>query len=121
MIIRRLTKELFQMNFLKFLNLTDNISLNNFHTSVPQNLDGIYKAKVHQKQPQASKQPFASKNMQRTSLRNRSLKDHAPISRVSYPKLKPLYFIRDCHQISLLMLSEFNPLTPGGNKKVTHT
>ena len=53
MIIRRLTKELFQMNFLKFLNLTDNISLNNFHTSVPQNLDGIYKAKVHQKQPQS--------------------------------------------------------------------
>ena len=105
------------MNFLKFLNLTDNISLNNFHTSVPQNLDGIYKAKVHR----SNHNPFASKNMQRTSLRNRSLKDHAPISRVSYPKLKPLYFIRDCHQISLLMLSEFNPLTPGGNKKVTHT
>ena len=41
------------MNFLKFLDLTDNISLNNFHTSVPQNLDGIYKVNVHKKQPQS--------------------------------------------------------------------
>ena len=120
MIIRRLTKELFQMNCLNFLNLTDNIALNDFHTSVPQSLKKVVSIK-RRKYIRSNHNPFANKNIHWTSLRNRSLKDHAPISRVSYPKLKPLYFIRDCHQISLLMLSEFNPLMPGGNKKVTHT
>ena len=84
-------KELFQMNCLNFLNLTDNICLNYFHTSVPQSLKKVVSIKP-KKYIKSNHNPFANKNIQRTSLRNRSLKDHAPMSRVSYQNLKVTLF-----------------------------